>query len=348
MKTAVVVYGRFQPPTIGHEKLINALVATSQRENGTPFVYASHTQDSKNNPLTHKQKFTYLSKMFPSLKRSLQSSSTIRTLLDIMGELHEKKFNKLILVVCSDRVSDFNDLLNRYNGVKSKHKFYEFEEIKVVSAGERDPDSTGVSNVSATKLRTAATQGDFKTFLLGVSSTLKTKDAKNMMNDIRKGLKLDVILERMKQRRGSTDKIRTEKNTNIVTKEFIWQGYETLNISTCHEAFELYDEIINSIMESTFTRPEMLYLKESLMMTDNCLSIFQMSKRGIITEEDICEYVRCSDKAIKLLDLVGGRIGLDFNYSFLNNFQIELMGEHKIVPITKKLFTQFSGDMYGI
>ena len=122
MKTAVFVFGRFNPPTIGHEKLINAVVAVNQREGGTAHIYGSQSQDSKRNPLTHKQKFNYLKDMFPRLKSSLQSKSRAKNIMEIATEL-SGKYNKLIMVAGSDRVDDFTSLLNSYNGIKSKHGF---------------------------------------------------------------------------------------------------------------------------------------------------------------------------------------------------------------------------------
>ena len=175
MSTAVFAFGRFNPPTIGHEKLINALIATNQREGGTCLIYGSHTQDSSKNPLTHTQKFKYLQKMFPRHKKGLQSKSKARHALDVAVEL-SGKFDKLVMVAGSDRVDDFTSLLNSYNGIKSKHGFYEFKEIEVISAGERDPDAEGASGMSASKMRKAATQGDFEAFQMGASSELTVKD----------------------------------------------------------------------------------------------------------------------------------------------------------------------------
>ena len=342
MSTAVFVFGRFNPPTIGHEKLINAVIAVNQREGGTALIYGSHTQDSRKNPLTHKQKFKWLIKMFPRMKKSLQSTATEKDVMEIAAELNGK-YDKLVMVAGSDRVDEFTSLLNSYNGIKSKHGFYKFEEIEVKSAGERDPDADGASGMSASKMRKAATQGDFKAFLLGASDELTVKDKKNMMNDVRKGLKLDTIREGMKRRRGVQDPIVAEMYDMIDATELSWQGYDTINLSTCNEAFELYDEVVNSIGQATFTKPELAYLKESLILVDKCLTIAQMPEE-IIKEEDVRDYMQCSGKAIRLLKSVGKRTGIPFNYSFLNDLQVQVAEDIK--PI--KTFTQFSGEMYGI
>ena len=342
MKTAVFVFGRFNPPTIGHEKLLNALTATAQREGGKSLVYTSSTQDAKKNPLSKDQIFKYLKKAFPRAKKTFQTRSTARTALEVAVEL-SGKYDKLVMVVGSDRVSDFSSLLNTYNGIKSKHGSYEYKEIDIVRAGERDPDASGATGMSASKMREAAVQGDFDLFRTGIPSTMSDKDAKNMMNDVRVGLKLDVIREKMKRRRGLQEPILVEKKEQIDAKELTWQGYETLNLSTCDEAFELYDEIVNSIGQSTFTKPELAYLKESLILVDKCLTITQAPEETI-KEQDVRDYMQYSGKAIRLLKGVGKRIGIDFNYSFLNDLQIQVAEDIK--PI--KTFTQFSGEMYGI
>ena len=343
MSTVVFAFGRFNPPTIGHEKLINAVIAVSQREGATALIYGSHSQDSRKNPLSHSEKFKYLKKMFPRQKKILQSSSKARNIMEIAAEMSEKH-NKLILIAGSDRVTEFKSLLNSYNGKKSKHGFYEFEEIDVVSAGERDPDADGATGMSASKMREAAIKGDFESFLMGASEELTIKDKRNMMNDVRKGLKLDSIREAMKRRRGYEKPVIVEHKDNIETKELSWQGYDTVNLSTCVEAYELFDEVVNSVGEGTFSTSEKGYLKAALMLTDKCLCISQVPEEEI-TEEDVQNYIETSDKAIKLLETVKKRTGIPFEYSFLNDLQVKVV-DNRVQP--RKTFTQFSGEMYGI
>jgi len=342
MKTAVFVFGRFNPPTIGHEKLINATIAAGQRERGDVFIYGSHSNDSKSNPLTHKEKMGYLKKMYPRLKKSIKDTAKERNVLEISATL-TKKYDKLIMVAGSDRVDDFTSLLNSYNGIKSKHGFYEFKEIEVVSAGERDPDAEGASGMSASKMRNSAVKGDFETFLLGASSELTVKDKKKMMNDVRKGLKLDSIREAMKRRRGLEEKPVEKPITYIEATELSWQGYDTENLSTCDEAFELFDEIINSVGEGTFTKAEFAYLKEALILSDKCLTIAQVPEE-LIEDQDVRDYIECSNKATKLLETIRKRTGIPFNYSFLNDLQVRVV--KNVQP--KKSFTKFSGEMYGV
>ena len=342
MGTAVFVFGRFNPPTIGHGKLLNALTATAQREGGKALVFTSSTQDAKKNPLTKIQIFKYMKKAFPKEKKHFQTRSMAKTALDVAVELHGK-YDKLVMVVGIDRVSDFSSLLNTYNGVKSKHGFYEYKEIDIISAGERDPDAEGATGMSASKMRAAAVKGDFDSFKSGLPDIMKGIDAKKMFNDVRTGLRLDVVREGMKRRRGLQEPVMVEKKREIDAKEFSWQGYETLNLSTCVSAYEMYDEIINSMHESMFTRSDKAYLKESLILVDKCLAIATTPK-SLVEKEDVHSYIEFSNKAIKLLENVGKRIGIDFEYSFLNELQVEVAEDVQ----SKKTFTQFSGGIYGI
>ena len=184
--TAVFTFGRFNPPTTGHEKLIDALAKQQSKNAGSMmYVYPSHSQNAKKDPLPHTLKIAYMRKMFPKYKSNIIVSKS-RTALEAAVELHKKGHRSIVMVVGSDRVTEFNTLLNKYNGVDSKHGFYGFDDIKVVSAGERDPDSEGVSGMSASKMRAAAADGDFDLFKTGVPSTFK--DSLKLYNDVRKNL----------------------------------------------------------------------------------------------------------------------------------------------------------------
>ena len=137
--TAVFTFGRFNPPTTGHEKLIDALAKQQSKNAGSMmYVYPSHSQNAKKDPLPHTLKIAYMRKMFPKYKGNVIVSKS-RTALEAAVELHKKGHRSIVMVVGSDRVSEFQTLLNNYNDVNSKHGYYGFDNIKVVSAGERDP-----------------------------------------------------------------------------------------------------------------------------------------------------------------------------------------------------------------
>jgi len=196
-KTAVFTFGRMNPPTIGHEKLINKLKDVASKNRADWFVYLSSSQDSKKNPLSFDRKIFYAKKMFG---RDVNQKNFPKepTALHAASSLHDKGYKKLVMVVGSDRVGQFEKLMKQYNGVDNKpHGYYNFDTIDVVSAGERDPDAEGVEGMSASKLRGFAVKGDFTNFSKGLPG-LSDKDAKSLFNEIRKGLKLQAISEKLK------------------------------------------------------------------------------------------------------------------------------------------------------
>ena len=171
--SAVFTFGRFNPPTTGHEKLIDALARQQSKNAGSDmFVYASHSNDPKKNPLPHAKKIAYMRAMFPKYKRNILSDKD-RNVFEIATSLYNKGYRSVVMVVGSDRVNEFTSLLNKYNDVKGRHGYYNFNNIEVVSAGERDPDAEGVEGMSASKMRAAAVEGDYDTFKLGLPGSFK-------------------------------------------------------------------------------------------------------------------------------------------------------------------------------
>lgn len=166
-KEVVFTFGRFNPPTIGHGKLLAKVAAAAI---GNDYrIYASQSSDPKKNPLEYKEKIKVMRKMFPNHGRNIIEDKNAKTALHIASILHDQGFTKITMVVGSDRIKEFQRLLNTYNGAKGRHGYYDFKDgIDVVSAGERDPDAEGVSGMSASKMRQAAIDGDFKSFMLGI------------------------------------------------------------------------------------------------------------------------------------------------------------------------------------
>ena len=183
-RTAVFTFGRFNPPTIGHQKLMQAVQRVARQKGGKPFIYGSHSKDSRKNPLSHSVKMNYLREMFPNeMKGQKHEVIKLNTAIDVA--VHLNQYDHLVMVVGSDRVDDFQKLLSDYNGVDARHGKYEYQTIEVVSAGDRDPDATGVSGMSASKMRVAAGSGDYESFQLGAP---KGYDCRNLFNDVRKGM----------------------------------------------------------------------------------------------------------------------------------------------------------------
>lgn len=181
--TCVFTFGRFQPPTIGHG-LVVASVAKEAKQNGADgFVYVSNTKDKKKNPLDAKTKVDFLKKMFPKEKvEFVIADGDQRTPIEVAAALN-KRYDNLIMVVGSDRVSVFERLLNQYNG-----KDFTYETITVVSAGERDPDSDSVDGMSGTKMRVAAVEDNLEDFMKGLPSHISETEAKKVMEKIKAGL----------------------------------------------------------------------------------------------------------------------------------------------------------------
>jgi hypothetical protein len=177
------------PPTIGHEKLLTKLAANAR--GSFPYrVYLSQSQDAKKNPLDYKSKVKYARKMFPKHARQIMLDSKIKTVFDAMVKMYDEGFKRVVMVVGSDRVNEFDALLNKYNGQKARHGFYNFEKIQIISAGERDPDADGATGMSASKMRAAAAEDDFPMFAQGLPKSIKNNDAKSIYNDVRKGIGL--------------------------------------------------------------------------------------------------------------------------------------------------------------
>jgi predicted nucleotidyltransferase len=182
-KSIAFTFGRFNPPTVGHEKLIKKVKSISANDHR---IYLSRSEDPKKNPLSPSQKLTYMKKMFPMYARNIEINKT-NMILDIASDLHNQGYDEITMVVGSDRVREFENILNKYNDVKSRHGYYNFDKINIVSAGERDPDADDVSGMSASKMRAAAAKGDLESFKKGLPSGV---NALEIMKDVRKGMKL--------------------------------------------------------------------------------------------------------------------------------------------------------------
>jgi hypothetical protein len=183
-RTAVISWGRMNPPTVGHEKLANKVAATAKANSAVPIIYLSHSQDAKKNPLTYEDKYMFARAAFgPMIQKS-----KAKTIIQVMQEL-QKKFTDVIMVVGADRIVEFETLLNKYNG-----KDFALNSIKVISAGERDPDAEGVEGMSASKMRAAAASGDDAAFKSGLPKKLQ-RHGQEIYDMVRAGMKLAEELE---------------------------------------------------------------------------------------------------------------------------------------------------------
>jgi hypothetical protein len=187
-RVAYFTFGRMNPPTIGHGKLLDKIAQLAGRN---PYkVFLSQSNDLSKNPLSYSDKVKHVRKMFPKHARSVMINKNVRNAMEAAVELYNQGFRKIVMVVGADRIREFDTLLNKYNGKEARHGLYNFSSIKVVSAGERDPDAEGIEGMSASKMRSFASENDFTSFAQGLPKNVSNKDARKLFNDVRKGMGL--------------------------------------------------------------------------------------------------------------------------------------------------------------
>ena len=178
-----VAFGRFNPPTTGHEKLLNKVKQVAGR--GNYEIYPSRSNDPSKNPLDPDTKIGYMQQMFPQHAKHIMNNPKTKTIFDALKGANERGAKSVNIVVGQDRQAEFENLANKYN-----NKLYKFDRINVISAGDRDPDGEGVSAMSASKLRKAAADDDYDTFRSGVPKALKDDSARKLYDSLRQGMKV--------------------------------------------------------------------------------------------------------------------------------------------------------------
>ena len=179
--TLTVVFGRFNPPTTGHGKLLEVVSKVS--ENGNYLIVPSRTKDDKSNPLEINLKVSYMKKMFPKHKDKIINNTNLKTIFDVLVKTHNEGYSNVRVVVGSDRVEEFDNLIKKYD-----KKLYDFNSIEIISAGNRDPDGEGVEGVSASKQRQAVLENDYDTFEKGIPNEMEDKDIKNLFDDLKNNI----------------------------------------------------------------------------------------------------------------------------------------------------------------
>ena len=178
-----VVFGRFNPPTIGHQKLLDK--AKKAAGKGALRIYPSRSQDAKKNPLDTDTKYDVMQKMFPSHADSMVNDPNSKTIFDVLKKAYGDGYSNVNIVVGGDRVKEFDKLATEYNG-----KLYNFNSVNTISAGNRDADAEGIEGMSASKMRKAAAENDFETFSKGVPKSLDDKTVKQLFNTVKKQMKI--------------------------------------------------------------------------------------------------------------------------------------------------------------
>ena len=179
--TLTVAFGRFNPPTTGHEKLLNQVAKSSDEDDY--IIVPSRSQDAKKNPLDADSKVSVMRQMFPKHSEKIVNDPANRTIFDVLKKAHNDGYSGVRVVGGADRQKEFDKLVNNYNG-----KLYQFDKVEVVSAGDRDPDADDVTGMSASKQRKAAAEGDLKSFMKGIPSSMEKKAAEELYKNIRKAM----------------------------------------------------------------------------------------------------------------------------------------------------------------
>ena len=178
-----VAFGRFNPPTLGHGKLLGA--AKKAAAGGDVKIYPSRTQDNKKNPLDPDMKISYMKKMFPEYEEQIINDPEMKSIFDVLTTANSDGYKNINIIVGSDRQSEFENLAQKYNG-----ELYDFDLIRVISAGVRDADADGVEGMSASKLRKAVVDDDQKGFKRGLPKGLNDGDVAALFNAVRQGMKI--------------------------------------------------------------------------------------------------------------------------------------------------------------
>lgn len=182
-KHVAITFGRFNPPHAGHGKLLDAVKAHGG-DSGNYRIYPSRSQDHQKNPLTADQKVGHMRNLFPQHKDKIQNNEAHRNIFDVLRDLHDEGHEHVTMVVGDDRVKEFENLANKYNGVH-----YNFKSINIKSAGARADDSDDpIENLSASKMRAHAQGGDHESFHAGMPKGISRKHSAQLMQDVLKGM----------------------------------------------------------------------------------------------------------------------------------------------------------------
>ena len=185
-KHVAFCFGRMNPPTIGHARLMNSTARASL--GGDYYIFLSQTQDSKKNPLDYNTKVDFVKAIFPRYADHISVGTGLRTIMDIMEFLYHHGYTDVTYVCGNDRLPAFTELLNKYNGSEGGKTYYKFNSINVVSSGPRDPDDEdAVAGVSASGARGAAASGNFEKFK---QITGSGRYAKQLYRAVRKGMNI--------------------------------------------------------------------------------------------------------------------------------------------------------------
>jgi len=181
--TLTVAFGRFNPPHLGHLQLMNTAASSVEGDKDAYIIVPSRSNDPKKNPLDPNTKVDIMKAMFPQHANNIMNDTSARTIFDVLGAANNQGFANVKIVGGADRVKEFSKLANNYNG-----KLYDFDKVDVVSSGDRDPDAEGVEGLSASRMRLAASENDFKAFSKGLPKDLDKDSKKQIFTAVRSSM----------------------------------------------------------------------------------------------------------------------------------------------------------------
>jgi len=188
--TLTLAFGRFNPPHAGHQQLMDIAAQSAEQEESDYIIVPSRSQDPKKNPLDADTKVSMMRQMFPQHSERIVNDGANRTIFDVLKKAHNDGYTNIRIVAGQDRVKEFDKLSQNYNG-----QLYQFDNMEVVSSGDRDPDSEGVEGLSSSRMRLAAAEGDFKTFRAGLPEDTPRKSALELFDTVRQSMKVKEMKE---------------------------------------------------------------------------------------------------------------------------------------------------------
>lgn len=265
-KTTVFAFGRMNPPTIGHEKLVDKVKSEAKKHNAEHLIVVSHSQDPEKNPLHPEQKLQHARRFFPKTN-IIASSKESPSYLTHAAAIHKSGTKHLVMVAGSDRTQAYKDTLHKYNG-EGEGKLFNFKSIKVVSAGERDPDAEGAEGMSASKMRAHAKAGNFDEFKKGIPSHVPEHHVKELYDDVRSGMQKVKAIKTMKEhlsystrdvsklpRLLMTPNQIAEADAKAEGSQLSFLGYTTKNFDIEPRAKKMFEHIIATIDEKQVQSP---------------------------------------------------------------------------------------------
>jgi len=188
--TLTLAFGRFNPPHAGHQQLMDIAAQSAEAEESDYIIVPSRSQDKKKNPLDADTKVSIMRQLFPQHSERIVNDGANRTIFDVLKKAHNDGYTNVRIVAGQDRVKEFDKLSQNYNG-----QLYQFDNMEVVSSGDRDPDSDGVEGLSSSRMRLAAAEGDFKTFRAGLPEGIPRKSAMGLFDTVRQSMKVKEMKE---------------------------------------------------------------------------------------------------------------------------------------------------------